>query len=187
MKPLLLIPILMLAACASRAPRKVIASPVAPPSRPASAAALRTGEQLREYRFGRYADPGDPLVMHEGHPIYRVETSAEWNLHPSNVNPPVERGSLIAPSVSANDAVVAEVNKQRAVTRAVTEQTTTLNQRLGEMSKAAAQTQELATQGLALKRDMAALRERMDSFDTQLRERKPAAADRPQPRAEDKW
>ncbi|MEP6669775.1 MAG: hypothetical protein ABJF10_11515 [Chthoniobacter sp.] len=186
MKPLVLIPVLMLSACTSHAPRKIISVAVAP-SRPVSAAALRTGEQLREYRFGRYVDPGDPLVMHDDHPVYRVETSAGWNLRPGNTSQPAQRESVAAPSVSANDAVVAEVNKQRAVTRAVTEQATTLNQRLGEMSKAAAQTQELATLGLALKRDMAALRERMDSFDTQLRERKPAAPDRPQPRAEDKW
>jgi hypothetical protein len=125
--------------------------------------------------------------MHDGHPVYRVETSAEWNLRPGNASLPAQRANVVAPSVSANDAVVAEVNKQRAVTRAVTEQATTLNQRLGEMSKAATQTQELATQGLALKRDMAALRERMNSFDTQLRERKPTATDRPQPRTEDKW
>ncbi len=186
MKPLVLIPILMLSACASHTPRKITTVAVAP-SRPVKAAVVRTGEQLREYRFGRYVDPGDPMVMHDGHPVYRVETSAGWNLRPGNTSQSAAPASLAAPSVSATDAVVAEVNKQRAVTRAVTEQATTLNQRLGEMSKAAAQTQELATQGLALKRDMAALRERMDSFDTQLRERKPAAADRPQPRAEDKW
>lgn len=186
MKPLLLIPILMLSACASHAPRKITAVAVAP-SRPVSAVALRTSEQLREYRFGRYVDPGDPLVMHDEHPVYRVETSAGWNLRPGNASRPAQRASVAAPSVSTNDAVVAEVNKQRAMTRAVTEQTATLNQRLGEMSKAAAQTQELATQGLALKRDMAALRERMDSLDTQVRERKPAAADRPPSRTEDKW
>jgi hypothetical protein len=186
MKPLVLIPIVMLSACASHAPRKIATVAVAP-SRPVKTAALRTGEQLREYRFGRYVDPGDPLVMHDDHPVYRVEASAGWNLRPGNAGQPAEPASLAASSVSANDAVVAEVNKQRLVTRAVTEQATTLNQRLGELSKAAAQTQELATQGLSMKRDMADLRERMDSLDAQLRERKSAATGRPQPRAEDKW
>ena len=186
MKQLLILPILLFAACASRVPKKVIVS-IAPPSRPASATSLRIGEQLREYRFGRYADPGDPLVMHEGHPVYRVETSAEWNLRPGNSNVPAPRLGVLTPSVSSSDAVVAEVNKQRAMTRAVTEQTATLNQRLGEMSKAAAQSQELATQGLTLKRDMTVLRERIDSLETQLRERKPLPAERTPPRAEDKW
>ena len=187
MKQLLIVPILLFGACASHAPRKINVAPSAPPSRAASAAALRTGEQLREYRFGRYADPGDSRVMHEGHPVYRVEQTSEWNLRPGNATPPSARAAVSMPSVSANDAVVAEVNKQRAATRAVTEQTATLNQRLGEMAQAAGQSQELIKQTLAVKREMAALRERMDSFDTQLRERKPAPADRTQPRTEDKW
>lgn len=186
MKPLLLIPFLMLGACASRAPKK-IAVAVAPPGRTADAAELRTGEQLREYRFGRYVDPGDPLVMHEGHPIYRVEASAGWNLRPGSGRAPIPRVLNSAPIVSVNDAVVAEVNKQRAATRAFTEQTTKLNQRLGEMTQATAQTQELAKQNLALKRDLAAFRERLDAIDTQLRERPRTSGDRPPVRTEDKW
>ena len=176
----------MLAACASRAPKKHVAIVAGPPSRPASTAALRTNEQLREYRFGRYVDPGDPLVMHEEHPLYRVETTAAWNLRPSSVGSPALRNTAALPSASANDAVVAEVNKQRAATRIVTEQTATLNQRLGELAQVATQSQELAKQSLALKRDVAGLRERLEALDAQLRERKPPEATRPQ-QVEDKW
>ena len=187
MKPLLLIPLLVFAACALNAPKKTTSLAITPLSKPAEAARLRTDEQLREYRFGRYVDPGEPLVMHEGHPVYRVETSAGWNLRPDNGSPSAQRSIVAVPSVSANDAVIAEVNKQRAATRAVTEQAATLNQRLGEMSQAAIPSQELAKVGIALKRDMSALRERMDSFGAQLRERKAAAADQPRTRIEDKW
>ncbi len=186
MKTLLLIPFLFLAACASRAPKKTNVVAVAPPSRAANAAVLRSGEQVREYRFGRYVDPSDPLVMHEGHPVYRVETSAGWNLRPGNGRAPAPHASAAQPSVSANDAVVAEVNKQRAATRAVIDQATTLNQRLGEMTEATAQTQELAKQNLGLKRDVAALRERLDSLDSQLRERPRTSGERTSP-TEDKW
>jgi hypothetical protein len=186
MKPLLLIPVLILGACASHAPRKTTAAAVTPASSSVNAGALRTGEQLREYRFGRYVDPGDPLVMHEGHPIYRVETTAGWNFRPASASPSLQRASPSGPSVSTNDAVIVEVNKQRAATRAVTEQTATLNQRLGEMAQAATQSQELVKQTLAIKRDLAALRERMDSFDTQLRERK-SPPSQPPTRTEDKW
>lgn len=186
MKPLLVIPILMLAACASRTPKK--AAVVSPQiSRAADASVLRTNEQLREYRFGRYVDPGDPLVIHEGHPIYRVETTAGWNLRPGSGRAPASRTIAAAPSVSANDAVVAEVNKQRAATRAFTEQTTTLNQRLGEMTQATAQTQELAKQNVALKRDLAAMRERLDSLDAQFRDRPRASKEQLPTRTEDKW
>jgi hypothetical protein len=43
------------------------------------------------------------------------------------------------------------VNKQRAATRAFTEQTAALNQKLGELSQAVKQTEEIAKQNLALK------------------------------------
>ena len=187
MKPLLLIPFLLLAACASRAPKKTTVVAVAPPSRAANAAVLRTGEQVREYRFGRYVDPSDPLVMHEGHPVYRVETTAGWDLRPGNGRPPAPRPSAAQASVSANDAVVAEVNKQRAATRAFTEQTARLNERLREMAQATAQTQELAKQNLSLKRDVTTLRERLDSMESQLRERKTSTTPGPKTGSEDKW
>ena len=91
-----------------------------------------------------------------------------------------------SPSVSANDAVVAEVNKQRDATRAFTEQTAALNQHLTELGDAVGKTQEIAKQNLELKRDVAALREHLDALDTQLRDRKPAPA-APSPSPEDKW
>ena len=96
------------------------------------------------------------------------------------------RNTVATPSLSANDAVVAEVNKQRAATRAFTEQTAALNQRLGELSQAVGQTEEIAKQNLALKRDVADLREHLDALDTQLRERKALPSSQPSP-LEDKW
>jgi hypothetical protein len=187
MKPLLLIPALFLAACASHPRHKSIVVVPAIPSRSVSGTDLRTFEQLREYRFGRYVDPGDPLVMHEGHPVYRVETSADRDLHPGSGASPRPRSNANAASTATNDAVVAEVNKQRAMTRAVTEQATTLNQRLAEMTRAAAQADELGKQNVALKREMAALRERIDALSYDRAEAKPARPDRPQPRPDDKW
>lgn len=187
MNKLLILPIVMLSACAVHSPRKPTVVTVASTGHPVSVDGLRTSEQLREYRFGRYVDPGDPLVMHESHPIYRVESTGEWDLRPGIGNHSAPKAIVTAPSDSTNDAVVAEVNRQRAVTRAVTEQTATLNQRLGEMTKAAAQSQELARQTLALKHDVAALQERMDSIDTRLSERKAAPSERTPLRQEDKW
>jgi hypothetical protein len=68
--------------------------------------------------------------MHEGHPIYRVETSARWDLHPS-----------------ANE----------------------------ELGHAVEQTQQVATQNLDLKRDVATLREQLDALDIKPREPKTAS------------
>src|SRR5581483_12040899 len=59
-------------------------------------------------------------------------------------------------------------------------------QRLGELSHAVNQTQEIAKQNLELKRDVATLREQLDALDVKLRERKPAASS-PSPSPQDKW
>ena len=147
---------------------------------------LRTADQLSEYRLGRYVDRRDPLVMHEGHPVYRIESSARWDLRPNNKSSLPRRDVVQTPNVSVNDAVVAEVNKQRAATRAFTEQTATLNQKLNSLGEVVGQTQEVAKQNLELKRDVAALREHLDALDSQLRERKPPVS-APSPSPEDKW
>lgn len=187
MKPLLIVPALFLAACASRAPRATVFVPTAPPSRPAATASLRTPEQLREYRFGRYVDPGDPRTMHEGHPVYRVESSAGWNLRPGSAAPSPARVRAEVPSISTSDAVVAEVNKQRVATRAFTEQTARLNQQLATMSQAVAKADEIARQNVALKRELGELSRRVDASETARRELKPAEDGRRQAPAEDKW
>lgn len=183
MNQLLLIPVLLLAACASR-PAKTNAVAPAPVGRPVTSDGLRTGEQLKEYRLGRYVDARDPLTMHEGHPIYRVETTSRWDLRPNNAAP-LRRGDTIQTTpVSANDAVVAEVNKQRAATRAFTEQTAALNQKLSELGQAVGQSKEIAKQNLELKRDVASLRAQLNSLDGKLREPKPPT---PSPSPDDRW
>ena len=185
MKQLLIIPVVFLAACASRPAKKIIIIDTASAARSGASTALRTPEQMREYRFGRYADPHDSTVMHEGHPVYRVEASSRWSLNADGVQ--AQRTAMAPQKAAINDAVIAEVNKQRVATKAFIEQTTTLNQRLGELSQAASQSQEVAKQNVALKSDVIALRERLDAFEAQARTRKPDAPAQPKPSAEDKW
>ncbi len=183
MKRIALLPLIFLTACASHSARKIAAP--GPVGAPVSSDGLRTDEQLKQYHLGRYVDARDPLMMHEGHPLYRVETTAHWDLRPNNSASTAKRNPVQRPSVSTNDAVVAEVNKQRAATRAFTEQTAALNQRLSELGHAVEQTQEIAKQNLELKRDVATLREQLDSLDAKVREPKPASS--PSPSPEDKW
>jgi hypothetical protein len=185
-KQLLLIPIVFLSACSSHSTRKTpIALRASPVGHPVSADGLRVGDELKEYRFGRYVDARDPLVMHEGHPIYRVENSAHWDLRPNDKSVWPRRDLVQTPSLSANDAVVAEVNKQRAATRAFTERTAALNQRLQELGEAVARTKDIAQQDLALKRDVTALREQLGALEAQLRGQKSQASPTPSPN--DSW
>ena len=111
-----------------------------------SADVLRTPEQLKQYRLGRYVDPGDPMVMHESHPIYRIETSAAWDLTPSaSTTTPTTRSTTLSPA-SNRDALLVELNKERAVTSAFAQETAALNQHLAAMSQAVARTEDVAKQ-----------------------------------------
>jgi hypothetical protein len=42
------------------------------------AASLRQSETIKVYGVNRYADAGDPRVMHERHAIYRLERQPRW-------------------------------------------------------------------------------------------------------------
>jgi hypothetical protein len=183
MKRLLLIPLIFLSACSST--RRQSSIPRATPvGRSVSSNGLRTEDQLKEYRLGRYVDARDPLVMHEGHPVYRVETSAHWDLRPNDKSSLPKRDAVQSPSISANDAVVAEVNKQRAATRVFTEQTATLNQRLSDLGEAVKQTKEMAEETVALKRDLAALRQQFDAVEAKLSSQNQT---KPTPSPDDSW
>ena len=186
MKLLTLIPVLTLTACASHAPRQK-AAPVNPVGCPVSADMLRTPEQLKEYRLGRYVDPGDPMVMHESHPIYRIETSGGWNLTPSgSTGTPTAHATTLSPAFN-RDALFVELNKERTATRAFAEQTAALNQHLAAMSQAVARTEDVAKQNADLKRELANVQDRLDSLSGEIHEQKPTGPPNAQPSPEDTW
>ncbi|MBA3962371.1 MAG: hypothetical protein H0X40_10775 [Chthoniobacterales bacterium] len=186
MKCFLLIPLVLLSACASHPSKRFTVARAVQVGQPVTSTGLRVAGQLTEYRLGRYVDARDPLVMHEGHPVYRIENSAKWDLRPQNGKALAQKDLVVRPSVAGDDAVVAEVNKQRAATRQFTEQTVTLNQRLAELSKAVGQTQEIAKENVTLKRDVVALRERLDALDARAQDHKSSSSPQPSP-SEDKW
>jgi hypothetical protein len=86
MKTLFILPLIFLTACTSR-PKPLIV----PMSRTVPGTVLpseqmesvRYGENVKAYNIGRYIDPNTGLAMHERHTVYRVETTAKWNLHPN--------------------------------------------------------------------------------------------------------
>jgi len=80
-----LFPALLLMGCASSTPPTVDdgEGPLPQSHDVSDTASVRTPEHLKAYPVGRYEDPDDPDVMHEGHTIYRAETSPEWNTDPN--------------------------------------------------------------------------------------------------------
>src|ERR1700677_861115 len=83
-----LIPALLLIGCASHQPVSSLDPGPLPQKTShqlaqARAETIRVPEGEKAYPVGRYEDPDDPSVMHEGHTIYRVENSPTWNLEPN--------------------------------------------------------------------------------------------------------
>ena len=123
--PLLFFPLLF-AACASRHTTAVRmgAHDVPGTALPSKGIqSVRYAENIKAYPLGRYIDPNNSRIMHEGHSIYRVETTAKWNLHP-NEPVPMPRGPFhirdsARTTAPVGDELVAQLNQQKEATRAI--------------------------------------------------------------------
>jgi hypothetical protein len=171
-----LIPLLLLPACASHRP-VVVEMPETVPGTILAAEdmqSVRYGENIEAYSIGRYIDPNDPLVMHEAHTVYRVETTAKWNLHP---NAPVYVPSgpvvgIIDPAYKEGPLtpeVAAEVAKQRAATQALVAQGQRMNFALGQLSQTLAITAHVAGQNVQLQSEMFTTQRRLDVLEDEFR------------------
>ena len=139
MKMFYLIPLLFLTACSTTP--KLALRPQQSPTMDDSA--VRYPEVLHAYHIGRYADPNDDLIMHEQHTIYRVEENTRWNFHsgPAVGDLPAvpPRDAAFAPA-PVNDAILAEVNSQKAATTQIMMQARTLSAALAQFQTALQQT-----------------------------------------------
>ena len=163
MKYLALIPFVLLASCASR-PQPQIGVRPAPPPAVEPVEAVRYADVLRAYHVGRYVDPNHPQTMHEQHPVYRVEASARWNLHPGALttanllNPPPDAAFVPPPT---NDAIFAEMNRQREATQSV------LSQAAG-LAASYAEIQKVLNEMRSVARDQALIRTRLTEAEPRI-------------------
>jgi len=169
MKYLALIPLLLVASCASRP--QVVVRPATPPAIEPTEA-VRYGEVVNAYHVGRYVDPNHPETMHEQHPVYRVEAVAHWNLHPNAgpvtiaLNPPPDSAYTPAPT---NDAVIAELNRQREVTARVMQEAAKLSQSYGELQAVLGELMHVARNNALLNLRLATNELRVAEVDRELR------------------
>ena len=134
---------------------------------------VRYVENVKAYPLGRYVDPGNSRIMHEGHNIYRVETTAKWNLHP-NAPVPMPRGPVhirdsARTTSPVGDELVAELNQQKEATKAIMQGGQVVSQKLGELSGKLQQTQEIAAQNALLKQEVNTAKQRLDALEEELR------------------
>jgi hypothetical protein len=169
-----LIPLALLTGCAS--PHVVHMPPPISGTilSPEQMESVRYAENVKGYPVGRYVDPNDDFVMHEAHMIYRVETTAKWNLHPTG-SPTVSFGPPVAIIDSAkynapvNAEIIAEVNKQKAATQALLENGPKFSQSLSQLAGAFQVVKQVDEQNQQLKQELTITERRLDALEDELR------------------
>ena len=155
---------------------------------------VRYAENLKTYPLGRYVDPNNSRIMHEGHSIYRVETTAKWNLHPNEpVSAPL--GPVVHISDSARtispvgDELVAELNRQKEATKAVIQGGQVVSQKLGELAGSLRETQLMTVQNAQLKQEVDTAKQRLNALEEQLRAKPstPPAKQQPEQFEKSEW
>ncbi len=142
---------LLAAACATRQkPTKPMGAHFVPGTTLPSEGlqSVRYVENIKSYPLGRYVDPNNSRIMHEGHSIYRIETSPKWSLHPSDSvfvphGPVVHVRSSAKISSPVGDELVAELNRQKEATKTVIQGGQTVSQKLGELTTSLQQPNKL--------------------------------------------
>ena len=179
--PLLFSMPFLLVACATKPARVVDLSARAVPGTTLPSdgiESVRYAENIKAYPLGRYVDPNNRRIMHEGHSVYRVETTAKWNLHPNEpvsvpLGPVQARDAARRPS-PVGDQIVAELNQQKEATKAMMQGGQVVTQKLGELAGKLQQTQQIAAQNVLLKQEVDTAKQRLDALEEQLRA-KPSA------------
>ena len=169
MKYLALIPLVLVASCASR--RQPVFSPLPSPPTVQHVESVRYPEVVRAYHVGRYVDPSHPETMQEEHPVNRVEVSGRWNLHPGTgaaaplLNPPAN--AAYAPPLT-NDVLVAELNHQREATALVMQQAARLSESFNELEKIFTEMKKVAHDNALLGARLAKTEEKLTGFEKEL-------------------
>lgn len=170
MKYLAFIPLVFIASCASRPKPQVALSPLPTPAvEPVESA--RYADVIRTYHVGRYIDPNHPETMQEQHSVYRVEASAHWNLHPGSanpvnlLNPPPDTAFSPPPT---NDALQAEMNRQREATERVMQEAARLAQSYTEFQKVVNEMKNVARNQVLVNARLVTAEQRVAAFENEI-------------------
>jgi hypothetical protein len=175
MKIMFVLPLILLSACATKpvnAPRTVPGTTL-----PAEGMeSLRYSENLKAYPIGRYVDPNNALVMHERHTVYRVETTAKWNLQPNApaavpLGPPIGIIDAAKQEAPLNAEIIAEINRQKSATQTLLDQGARLDQTLSQLSGAFQATKLLGEQNRQLKEEISTTQQRLNALEQELRKK----------------
>jgi hypothetical protein len=131
-----LLPALLLVGCAHSSPPVTCGDPGPLPQNHAvpDTSSVRTPEKLKAYPVGRYEDPNDAEVMHDGHTIYRAESSPQWNTAPNApTDLPLGPGEMAeADPAQERTALTAELEQRLKQEDQLLQTTYEQNERLGQ-------------------------------------------------------
>jgi hypothetical protein len=178
----ILIPLLFLPACATKKP-VIVRMPHSVPGTTLPSddmESVRYSENLKAYPVGRYVDPNNGLVMHEAHTVYRVETTAKWNLHPNGpasvpVGPVVGIVDPARKESPVTAEVAAEVNRQKAATRALIAQGARMNQALNQLSQSVSISKQVSEENAQLKTAVSTTAQRLEALEQAFRQKQSEA------------
>jgi hypothetical protein len=191
MKIHFIVPLILLTACASKPKLHVRAIPgTMLPSD--GIESIRYSENIKAYPVGRYVEPNNSLVMHERHTVYRVETTAKWNLHPNNsatvpLGPAVGIVDPARHNAPVNAEVLAEVSKQKAATQTLIEQGAKLDQTLSQLTGAFQVTKQLGEHEQQLRTELTTTQKRLDALEQELRKKQADALVGANQNTKDQW
>jgi len=183
MKFVLLIPLSFLfASCATRHATVVRVTPHAVPGTTLPSEGMesvRYAENIRAYPLGRYIDPNNSRIMHEGHTLYRVESTSKWNLHPNRpVAVPIGPVTRIRDSARSagplSDELTVELNRQKEATKAVIQGGQIISQKLDQVSASVQQTRQMAAQNAQLQQEVDTTKQRLNALEEELRRKQRA-------------
>jgi hypothetical protein len=174
MRILALLPLALLAACATQSERMppMIGTAIPGTMLPSEGLeSVRYSENIKAYNVGRYVDPNNRRVMHDAHIVYRVETTAKWNLHPNpgaqvSSGPAAQTVDPARREAPLNDEIISEVNRQKAATQALLEQSARLNQTLQHLSSAAETSQRVSEQNAQLQQELNKTKLRLEALES---------------------
>lgn len=181
MKNILLVSstVLLLAGCACPH-RNVVTVCELPRSVPGTSLPQTNAETVRHpgvvkaYSVGRYPDPNDPRVLHEGHVVYVEEASPTWDLRPHQptfvpLGPAVSAPEPANSPTRSADEWVLQFQEQRVATQKMREQSERFQDAIGGISATITITTNLAGQMQQLGRQQRSIADRLQLLEESTR------------------
>ena len=163
-----------LVGCSTNQPPQTVHIHHLPPNPLPERETVQRSAFLKAYPVGRYVDPADPSVLHEGHVIYVEEAPPAWNLAPQRpvfvpLGPEAGPTDSARAPVPSGEELRREFDAQRKAVRALTNQAARVLEAQTQLNAVVPLVKQSVEQGAALQQQQRVMEERMRLLETELR------------------